>query len=107
MTESTGNGWRLAPPQLQSWAIIDSELLCGFMIFAGLLIFLASIPGVATLLVAIFAAYLPNGFSSFKLLSVDAAMGISANRVMRPTFSISPVLWPLRWAASDRSPWMD
>jgi len=60
-------------PQLLGWATIASELVCGLMVLAGFLIPLAGIPMVATLLVAIFTVHLPNGFSSIKLLSVDAA----------------------------------
>ena len=60
-------------PMLLGWATIGCELACGFMVLVGLLIPLASIPMVATLLVAIFTVHLPNGFSSIKLLSVDAA----------------------------------
>lgn len=59
-------------PMLMAWLTIGSELVCGAMILAGLLIPLASIPMVATLLVAIFTVHVPNGFSSIKLLSVDA-----------------------------------
>jgi putative oxidoreductase len=59
-------------PTLLAWATISAELACGVMVLAGLLIPLASIPMVATLLVAIFTVHLPNGFSSIKLLSVDA-----------------------------------
>lgn len=59
-------------PLLLGWATIGAELVCGLMILVGLLIPLASIPMVVTLLVAIFTVHLPNGFSSIKLLSVDA-----------------------------------
>ncbi|HZQ40105.1 MAG TPA: DoxX family protein, partial [Rhizomicrobium sp.] len=38
-----------------------------------LLVPLASMPMAVVLLVAIFTVHLPNGFSSIKLLSVDAA----------------------------------
>ena len=60
-------------PALLAWATIGAELGCGLMVLAGFLIPLASIPMVATLLVAIVTVHLPNGFSSIKLLSVDAA----------------------------------
>jgi len=59
-------------PALMAWATMGCELICGLMVLVGLLIPLASIPMVATLLVAIFTVHLPNGFSSIKLLSVDA-----------------------------------
>jgi putative oxidoreductase len=60
-------------PALLAWATIGTELACGLMVLAGFLIPLASIPMVAILLVAIITVHLPNGFSSIKLLSVDAA----------------------------------
>lgn len=60
-------------PLLLGWATIGAELVCGMMVLVGLLIPLASIPMMMTLLVAIFTVHLPNGFSSIKLLSVDAA----------------------------------
>jgi putative oxidoreductase len=59
-------------PALMAWATIGSELACGLMVLVGLLIPLASIPMAVTLLVAIFTVHVPNGFSSIKLLSVDA-----------------------------------
>jgi putative oxidoreductase len=54
------------------WATIVFELLCGLAILAGFLVPLASVPMIIILLVAIFTVHLPNGFSSIKLLSVDA-----------------------------------
>lgn len=60
-------------PGLLSWATIGVELLGGLAILLGLLIPLASVPMAVVLLVAIFTVHLPNGFSSIKLLSVDAA----------------------------------
>lgn len=60
-------------PDLLAWATIGVELLGGLAILLGLLIPLASIPMSVVLLVAIFTVHLPNGFSSIKLLSVDAA----------------------------------
>jgi putative oxidoreductase len=60
-------------PALLAWATIGSELVYGLMLLLGLLVPLASIPMVVTLLVAILTVHLPNGFSSIKLLSVDAA----------------------------------
>ncbi|HVW74198.1 MAG TPA: DoxX family protein [Rhizomicrobium sp.] len=59
-------------PALMAWVTIGSELICGLMVLAGLLIPLASIPMVVTLLVAILTVHVPNGFSSIKLQSVDA-----------------------------------
>jgi putative oxidoreductase len=60
-------------PALMAWATILVELGGGLMVLLGLLIPLAGIPMTAVLLVAIFTVHLSNGFSSIKLLSVDAA----------------------------------
>src|ERR1700761_1083826 len=60
-------------PELLAWATIGVELLGGLAVLLGLLIPLASMPMAVVLLVAIFTVHLPNGFSSIKLLSVDAA----------------------------------
>jgi putative oxidoreductase len=60
-------------PDLLAWATIGVELLGGLAVLLGLLIPLASIPMAVVLLVAIFTVHLPNGFSSIKLLAVDAA----------------------------------
>jgi putative oxidoreductase len=58
---------------LLAWATVSVELLGGLAVLLGLFIPLASIPMAIVLLVAIFTVHLPNGFSSIKLLSVDAA----------------------------------
>lgn len=60
-------------PDLLAWATVIVELLGGLAVLLGLFIPLASIPMAVVLLVAIFTVHLPNGFSSIKLLSVDAA----------------------------------
>ena len=60
-------------PALFAWATIAVELLGGFAVLIGALIPIASIPMIVVLLVAIFTVHVPNGFSSIKLLSVDAA----------------------------------
>jgi putative oxidoreductase len=60
-------------PFVMGWVTIIFELLCGFMVFVGALVPFASVPMIITLLVAIVTVHLPNGFSSIKLLSVDAA----------------------------------
>ncbi len=57
---------------LLSWATILVELLGGLAILLGAMVTLVSIPCVVVLLVAIFTVHLPNGFSSIKLLAVDA-----------------------------------
>ena len=59
--------------RLLSWATILVELLGGLAVIVGAFIPLASIPMIFVLLVAIFTAHLPNGFSSIKLQSVTAA----------------------------------
>ncbi|HET6607672.1 MAG TPA: DoxX family protein [Rhodopila sp.] len=59
-------------PDLLSWATIIVELSGGLAVLVGALIPLVSIPMIIVLLVAIVTVHLPNGFSSIKLLSVDA-----------------------------------
>jgi putative oxidoreductase len=63
----------LPVPVLLGWATIIVEVIGGMMIMAGALIPLATVPMAIVLLVAIFAVHLPNGFSSIKLQSFDAA----------------------------------
>jgi putative oxidoreductase len=63
----------LPVPVLLGWATILVELVGGLMILAGALIPLATVPMAIVLLVAIFTVHLPNGFSSIKLQSFDAA----------------------------------
>jgi putative oxidoreductase len=60
-------------PDLLAWVTILVELFGGLAVFLGAFIPFASIPMAVVLLVAIFTVHLPNGFSSIKLLSVDAA----------------------------------
>jgi len=60
-------------PALFAWATIAVELLGGFAVLIGAFIPIASVPMIIVLLVAIISVHLPNGFSSIKLLSVDAA----------------------------------
>jgi putative oxidoreductase len=60
-------------PALLGWATILVELLGGFAVLIGAFIPVAAIPMTIVLLVAIVTVHLPNGFSSIKLLSVDAA----------------------------------
>ena len=60
-------------PFLAGWATIVVELIGGAMIFAGALVPLATILMIFVLLMAIFTVHLPNGFSSIKLQSFDAA----------------------------------
>ena len=60
-------------PDLLAWATIFVELLGGLAVFLGAFIPLVSIPMAIVLLVAIFTVHVPNGISSIKLQSVDAA----------------------------------
>ncbi len=55
------------------WATIAVEIVGGLMVALGILIPIAALPMIIVLLVAIFTVHLPNGFSSIKLLSYDAA----------------------------------
>ena len=58
---------------LLGWLTIIVELLGGLMILVGALIPLATLPVMFVLFVAIITVHLPNGFSSIKLQSFDAA----------------------------------
>jgi putative oxidoreductase len=58
---------------LLGWATIIVELVGGLLILLGAFVPLATIPMIIVLLVAIFSVHLPNGFSSIKLQSFDAA----------------------------------
>ena len=58
-------------PQLMAWLVILTELFGGFAVLVGALVALASIPMIATLLVAIFTVHLPYGFSSIKLRAIS------------------------------------
>lgn len=58
---------------LLGWATIAIEVLGGLLILAGALMPVAALPMIVVLLVAILSVHLPNGFSSIKLLSYDAA----------------------------------
>jgi putative oxidoreductase len=63
----------LPAPVFLGWATIVTELVTGLMILTGTLIPLATVPMAVILFVAIFTVHLPNGFSSIKLQSFDAA----------------------------------
>jgi len=60
-------------PALLGWATILVEVVGGAMILSGLLVPLVSLPMIAVLLVAVATVHWPNGFSSIKLQSFDAA----------------------------------
>jgi putative oxidoreductase len=59
-------------PALLAWATVVIELFGGLAVLLGALIPIASVPMAIVLLVAIFTVHLPNGFSSIKLVSVNA-----------------------------------
>jgi putative oxidoreductase len=58
---------------LLGWATIVVEIVGGLMILLGIFVPAAAVAMIILLLVAIFTVHLPNGFSSIKLLSYDAA----------------------------------
>jgi putative oxidoreductase len=58
---------------LLGWTTIIIEITGGILILLGALVPLATIPMAIVLLVAIFTVHLPNGFTSVKLQSFDAA----------------------------------
>jgi putative oxidoreductase len=60
-------------PFLLGWATILVELIGGLLILLGAFVPLAAIPMIVVLIVAIVSVHLPNGFSSIKLQSFDAA----------------------------------
>jgi len=60
-------------PELLAWATIAVEIVCGLLVLMGAFVSIAAPPMLVVLLVAIFTVHLPNGFSSIKLLSYDAA----------------------------------
>jgi putative oxidoreductase len=60
-------------PALLSWVTIVVEVVGGLAVLAGVFVTLWSIPMAIVLLVATVTVHLQNGFSSIKLLSVDAA----------------------------------
>jgi putative oxidoreductase len=55
------------------WATIAVEIGGGLMVLLGAFVPLAAAPMIVVLLVAIVTVHLPNGFSSIKLMSYDAA----------------------------------
>src|ERR1700748_1941977 len=59
-------------PHLMAWLTILIEVFGGLAVLLGALVPLASLPMAAVLLVAIFTVHLPYGFSSIKLISVNA-----------------------------------
>jgi putative oxidoreductase len=59
--------------ELLGWATIMVEIVGGLLILIGALVPVAALPMIIVLLVAIVTVHLPNGFSSIKLISYDAA----------------------------------
>ena len=58
---------------LLGWATIIVEIVGGLLILAGAFVPVATVLMIVVLLVAIFTVHVPNGFSSIKLMSYDAA----------------------------------
>ncbi|HEY8030877.1 MAG TPA: DoxX family membrane protein [Methylocella sp.] len=58
---------------LLGWATVIVEIVGGLLVLAGAFVPVAAVPMIVVLLVAIFTVHLPNGFSSIKLMSYDAA----------------------------------
>lgn len=63
----------LPAPDLLAWATVVVELVGGLAVIVGAGVPLVAGPMAFVLLVAIVTVHLPNGFSSIKLQSVDAA----------------------------------
>jgi len=60
-------------PLLSAWIVTLTEILGGLALIAGFLVAIASIPLIATMLVAMFTVHLPNGFSSVKTIGLTDA----------------------------------
>src|SRR5690349_7536359 len=60
-------------PHLMAWVTIVVELIGGFAVLVGAFVRTASIPMAVVLLVAAFTVHLQYGFSSIKLLAVNAS----------------------------------
>jgi putative oxidoreductase len=60
-------------PEMMAWLTILIELVGGIAMIAGAFVPLISIPMAAVLLVAMFTVHLPYGFSSIKLMSINAS----------------------------------
>jgi putative oxidoreductase len=62
-------------PDVLAWATVVVEVAGGLAVLLGAVVSLAALPMAVVLVVAIVTVHLPNGFSSIKLQSVDAAGG--------------------------------
>ena len=60
-------------PWLMAWLTIVTELVGGIAVLIGAFIWLASVPILVVLLVAMFKVHWPYGFSSIKLLALTQA----------------------------------
>ena len=60
-------------PWLMAWLTIVTELVGGIAVLAGAFIWLASVPILVVLLVAMFKVHWPYGFSSIKLIAITQA----------------------------------
>jgi putative oxidoreductase len=60
-------------PWLMAWLTIVTELVGGIAVLIGAFIWLASVPILVVLLVAMFKVHWPYGFSSIKLLAITQA----------------------------------
>ena len=60
-------------PDVMAWATILVEIIGGLSVLVGAFVWVASIPMVTVLLVAIFTVHLPYGFSSITLVTVTNA----------------------------------
>jgi putative oxidoreductase len=59
-------------PDVMAWSTIVVELLGGFAVLVGAFVWLASIPMIVVMLVAMLTVHLRYGFSSIKLTAVTA-----------------------------------
>jgi putative oxidoreductase len=59
-------------PHLMAWSTMLVELLGGLAVLTGAFVWIASIPLVVVLVVAMFTVHLPYGFSSIKLIAVSS-----------------------------------
>lgn len=60
-------------PHLTSWVTSLTELIGGVLVMAGAFVVPVSIPLIVVMLTAMFTVHLRYGFSTIKLMSVDAA----------------------------------
>ena len=60
-------------PHVMAWATVLVELLGGLAVLTGAFVWVASIPMIVVLLVAMFTVHLRYGFSSIKLVAVTSA----------------------------------